>query len=166
MADNKDAKKEDGEAPKAKSKKKLLIIIAVAVLVVLGGGGFFAMKMLGGGAEDAGGAEKVEEEDDGKPVELLSFEPFVVNLLDNSGTRYLKVSVNLDLKGVTVEEASRKKVQMSDSIIILLSSKSYADVGSVEGKYELREEMASRINQILPKGARVKAVYFTEFVIQ
>jgi flagellar FliL protein len=48
---------------------------------------------------------------------------------------------------------------------VLLSSKSYAEIGSVEGKYQLRDEIVQRINQFIG-GDGVKTAYFTEFVIQ
>jgi flagellar FliL protein len=50
-------------------------------------------------------------------------------------------------------------------VIVLLSSKSYAEIGTVEGKYQLRDEIVQRINQFIGSNG-VKTVYFTEFVIQ
>jgi flagellar FliL protein len=95
----------------------------------------------------------------------MIFEPFIVNLTNTAGRSYLKVTINIEMDSGSIDEAKDRNAQIRDSIITLLSSKSYADVGSVSGKYQLRDEIAARINLILAKG-KVKSVYFTEFVIQ
>ncbi|MBI5599099.1 MAG: flagellar basal body-associated FliL family protein [Deltaproteobacteria bacterium] len=182
-------KKDDATTPQAKPPKgKLkLIIIGAAALTVLGGGFFVWKKMSAGKAVEETVAEetaaakeskhgteaegKKEEKVDHKkgekeaPSAALTMDPFVVNLQDATGTRYLRVSIDLEIDGPAQDEAKAKTSQIRDSIIILLSSKGYSDVGTVQGKYQLRDEIAARVSQILAKG-KVKAVYFTEFVIQ
>ena len=39
------------------------------------------------------------------------------------------------------------------------------DVRTPDGKQQLREEIINRVNQVLERDA-VKAVYFTEFIVQ
>ncbi|MCE5312802.1 MAG: hypothetical protein LLF86_06595, partial [Nitrospiraceae bacterium] len=99
MADEKDKSLEEGQeaesAPK-KGKGMMLIIIIVVGVLVLGGGAFFAIKMLGGGAE-----KKAETKKDEAPA-MLVLEPFVVNLNDPSGTRFLKVSIQLELSSAAL----------------------------------------------------------------
>lgn len=175
--DNKKKKEETVPQPPAKSSNKiLLIIIGVLVLIILGVSGLFIFSKTGSKPDkEQANIEESKHAKDSKSVqaekgeaaalETLALEPFVVNLQDNTGTRYLKVNVNLELESIPIEAAKAKIVQIRDSIIILLSSKSYSDVGSIQGKYQLRDELAARINQVLGKG-RVKAVYFTDFVIQ
>lgn len=174
-----------GEAQPAQSSNKLnkllLIIIGVLVLIILGGGGYVLLGKKGGEyasketeketgqegskkEESKKGAGK-EKKGDGAGAELFVMEPFIVNLQDSTGTRYLKVTINFELEGAALEEARTKTPQVRDAVIVLLSSKSYADVGNVQGKYQLRDEIVLRVNQILTKG-RLKSVYFTEFVIQ
>ncbi len=174
MAEEKDKKEDKGEGNEKGSKgflgkKKLLIIIAVVILLAAGGGGFFFMEGKGeDGGDSAPQGEEVksgDQEGEAMESEVLSLSPFIVNLLDESGTRYLKVSIDVELGGIGAEEAAKRTARIRDSIIILLSSKRYSDVGTVEGKYQLRDEMAARINKVMPKG-HVKAVYFTDFVIQ
>ncbi|MBW2087159.1 MAG: flagellar basal body-associated FliL family protein [Deltaproteobacteria bacterium] len=55
--------------------------------------------------------------------------------------------------------------QIKDSLLVLLSSKTFIDIKTVEGKMRLRMEIIGRINNFLTSG-RVKNVYFTEFVVQ
>lgn len=158
---------EEKEEQKGKGSKKMLLIGGVAILLLLAGGTFFLLnKMMVKGGEgnvakgEGGKGEKIQKE------EYISLEPFVVNLKGSGGNRYLKVAVSLEVEGKEVaEEVKVKTPLIRDSIIILLSSKGYVDVGSVQGKYQLRDEILSRINQILTRG-KVKGVYFTDFVIQ
>lgn len=174
MAAEKDKKEEI--VPKKKGKGMLIGIIVAAVLV-LGGGGFFLMKGMGGGSSDEAGAKESTsshapaKEGHGAKAgasngSLVSLDPFIVNLQDNSGTRYLKLNINLELDtGSSGYEIEDLKPQIRDSLIILLSSKSYSDIGTVEGKYQLRDEIVARVNQFLGK-SKVKTAFFTEFVIQ
>ncbi len=174
MAAEKEKKEET--APKKKGKGMLIGIIVAAVLV-LGGAGFFFMKGTGGSSSDDANATEsssshapAKEGHGGKAPasngSLVSLDPFIVNLQDNSGTRYLKLNINLELAtGSSGNEIEDLKPQIRDSLIILLSSKSYSDIGTVEGKYQLRDEIVARVNQFLGK-SKVKTAFFTEFVIQ
>ncbi len=155
--------------------KKLVMIIGgiVVALLVAGGGAYFMLKGGAGGgghgkssksSGHGGGGHGSSDKADAH--NLYKLDSFIVNLQDNSGTRYLKVTINLELE----EDGSKGEIErlmpkIRDSLIILLSSKSYNEIGTVEGKYRLREEMVERINSIL-KDDRVLTAYFTEFVIQ
>jgi flagellar FliL protein len=93
-------------------------------------------------------------------------EPFIANLADSNQPRYLKIRISLESKEIKVNEEYEKRLpQLRDMILTLLSSKSYKDISDSEGKNRLREEITSRLNQLL-SSFQVKAVYFTEFMIQ
>lgn len=168
-------KKEESTAPAKKGKGLLIAIIAVAVIgaaagayFIFGGNKSAPAEGLGAQAEapsdeaPAGAKGGTASKDSG----LFNLEPFIVNLQDNSGTRYLKLTVNLELtEGASAADLTAQATQIRDSLIILLSSKSYTDIGSVEGKYLMRDEIVARVNQFLKKG-KIKTAYFTEFVIQ
>jgi flagellar FliL protein len=47
----------------------------------------------------------------------------------------------------------------------MLSSKTYDDIKTLEGKFQLREEIISILNQHLNSG-KIKNVYFTDFIVQ
>jgi len=172
---NKEEEEVEEAAPKKKSKKLLFIIIAV--VVIAGGGGgymFMSKKSAADPKAKAGSAEAGEEASaDAAQVEpgapdksIVELEPFIVNLQDNQGTRYLKLTVNLEMSSAKAgAELTAKKAKVRDSLIILLSSKSYSDIGTVEGKYQMRDEIVARVNQFIKHGS-VKTAYFTEFVIQ
>ncbi|OGP15067.1 MAG: hypothetical protein A2052_05195 [Deltaproteobacteria bacterium GWA2_54_12] len=168
-------KKEESTAPAKKGKGLLIAIIAVAVIGAAAGayfifGGKKSAPAEGHGAEAEASSHESPAGSHGEPAAkdggLFNLEPFIVNLQDNSGTRYLKLTINLELsEGASAADLTAQATQIRDSLIILLSSKSYTDIGTVEGKYLMRDEIVARVNQFLKKG-KVKTAYFTEFVIQ
>ncbi len=91
---------------------------------------------------------------------------FLVNLADAGGKKYLKTKIALELSGeMALEEIIRRKVMIRDVILMHLSSKTFEDINTVDGKIELRNELVMRLNQSL-HGAAIRKIYFTEFVIQ
>ena len=55
--------------------------------------------------------------------------------------------------------------QIRDTVLLLLSSLTFKEINSMEGKLELKQSLIFQINQVL--GAdRVKKIYFSEFVVQ
>ncbi|TAN44322.1 MAG: flagellar basal body-associated FliL family protein [Nitrospirae bacterium] len=152
-------------APKKKGKLLIIIIIAVVLLVAGGGGAFFFLKKSGGGeGKDA----KKEADKKAEEVVMYPIDPFVVNLSDQGGNKFLKVTLQLELANAgpqTAEKTKLKNPQLRDAIITLLTSKSAETLVSPEGKLQLKDEISVRTNQILGENA-VKNVYLTEFVMQ
>jgi flagellar protein FliL len=99
-------------------------------------------------------------------VVTMSLQPFVVNLSGDNGRRYLRVVMQLQLKGSKAKEDIEKNIAlMRDRLIFLLSSKTFEDISSAQGKYQLQGEISKSINEAL--GATVvEKTYFTEFVVQ
>jgi flagellar FliL protein len=186
-----DATEEAGEESGGEKKKfpLKLIIIIVAALVILGGGGFFgwqffmasdekAPQEVAGGeqaGEQAGekGGEKAGEKGEKAkkgptvPGTVLDLEPFIVNLADPAGKRYLKLKIAVDAKDDKLrKEIELRMPQIRDSILLLLTSKSYADIAPVAGKIRLRNEILKIINRSIMGVGSVHGVYFTEFVVQ
>lgn len=163
MAEEKEGSVEEGGAPKKKGKKLiLLIIIIVVVLAAAGGGTFFFLSKKGGDSK----TEEKKKED--KPVEIVNFplDPFVVNLSDVAGNRFLKVSIQLELANAKLLDLAKAKVpQMRDAIITLLTSKSSDTLVAPEGKLQLKDEITIRMNQVMGEG-NVRNVFLTEFVMQ
>lgn len=95
---------------------------------------------------------------------MVTIPTFVVNLADPSGRRYLKISMDLEVKGAP-EPVQGSMSKIRDALLMLLSSKSAEDLAGAEGKITLRKDVADRINQVLGKPV-VLRVYFTDFVIQ
>ncbi len=174
MADKK------AQAPEKEGKKKggklKLVIVLLLVLAILGGGGFAAWKFylepkMAGEAhtgEPAEGEEHAatEEEAPATGGQLVTLDSFVVNLADPMGRRYLKATMDVEVASASVaEELTAAMPKVKDTLLLLLSSKSFEDISSMDRKIELKNQIVDRLNQILGKG-KVRNVYFTEFVVQ
>jgi len=97
----------------------------------------------------------------------LNLAPFIVNLADPEGKRYLKLTLAVDAKDPKLTKEIESRIPMiRDSILLLLTSKTYADIASTAGKIRLRNEILQGINRSLGTLGSVHTVYFTEFVIQ
>jgi flagellar FliL protein len=97
---------------------------------------------------------------------LWPMEPFIVNLRDNNGERYLKVVLQLEVsQPAVVSELELLKPKLRDSTLDLLGAKSYQELQDLSGKQKLRDDIMIRLNSFLTSGKIVR-IYFTEFVIQ
>ncbi len=163
--EDQDDENESAEEPKKTGSKLKLIIILIVVLVLLGGGGaasyfiFFKAK-----------SQTADKKQEAKPqvAVFLPMDPFIVNLIDNEGERYLKVVMQLELSDqLMLEDVKKINPKIRDAILELLAAKTYKEMIDPLGKQKLRDEITMRSNLIInsPKGKVVK-VYFTEFVIQ
>jgi len=143
------------------------IILGVGILF-LGGGGFFAYtKFLSHKPEVEETADQ-ETKKDAAPVigEMLVMEPFVVNLADPKGKRYLKVKIELELENKeAVDKATKASPKLRDMVIMMLTSLDFEEVMTPEGKIRVRDELMERFNEIM-RPDHIKNIYFTEFVVQ
>ena len=166
MAEKKDKTEESG------SKKKLFIIIgAVLLLLIIGGGAgawFFLKKA----------PPAPEEQDPGLQVPvpalqksanigpMVNIDEFIVNIISGDTAHYVKASLTVELTNEEVEaEVQKRMPQMRDSILLLISNKTYEELQDLQGKRQLKAEILSKLNSFLQSG-QVKSVYFTNFVVQ
>ncbi|WP_321367218.1 flagellar basal body-associated FliL family protein [uncultured Desulfuromusa sp.] len=162
------AKKDAEETEEGGGSKKKLIIIA-AVLILLIGAGVGAFLFLSGDKE-----EKISPEEEQARLEkqakevgpMVSIDGFIINILDDEESRYLKAAITLE---VDSEEASMeinsRMPQLKDAILLLIGNKTFGELNDLQGKIQLRAELINKINSILLKG-KVKRIYFTDFVVQ
>ena len=174
-------------APAKKSKIKLILLLLL--IPAMGAGGFLGWRYFaaspvpatsaeGEAASEEGPAEKPEAaanaehgegERGGTQSTVLNFEPFLVNLADKEISRYLRVTIRLQVANKQAAEkiasADVLTSQMRDEILGILSSRNSEQIVSAEGKTQLKNEIAEKLNAFLP-GKPVKAVFFTDFVVQ
>lgn len=176
MAEEKDEATEETEEVVEKVPEKgnlKLIIILVVALAVLGGGGTFLwFKVI---APAIGAVDETDEKRGKKekpermkmaPGPMYPLDPFIINLAGEGGKRFLKLTMELEVNDEKLsEEITANLPKIKDSILILLSSKTFEDIYTVAGKFKLRDEITARINSFLATG-HLRNVYFTEFVIQ
>lgn len=152
-------------------------IIALILIAGLAGGGYFAFTTF---IQPKMQAQALDQKQ--KPLEvpgsrfpeseqaelgvMYPMEPFLVNLARSNGKQFLKVSLTLELSSPEVrQEVKANEFKIVDSILLLLSSKTREDVISLQGKFKLKDEIATRVNRFLVMG-HVKDVYFSEFIVQ
>ncbi len=92
--------------------------------------------------------------------------PLVINLREESGRHYLKVTVVLEvLKKDWVEEVNKRMSSMTDTILLTLSDKQLQDLKRPESKEELKKELLTRINEHFDR-QKISRIYFDEFLYQ
>ncbi len=164
-----DTGNEKTEPAKKKSKLPMIIIVLVVVLAVAGGGVVVVKMMSGKGGQKKGSATASST---AKPTGFhvaqykLDLKPFIVNLADPGGRRYLKVNLQLAFDDSSLaDEIKRRMAEFQDAIIVLLRSKRYEDIATSAGMIKLRNQLLQTINKRLP-GPKVYTIHFTEFVVQ
>lgn len=151
----------------------LFIILAIVnMLIVAGVGVMLYMAKLRDAAEpgidqvvrgelEAQGQDGLQDTFIGRTIPM---ETFLVNLAGSRGRQIAKVNMEFEISNDPVAmEIEQKKAAIRDIIIILLSSKTYEQVASREGKDALRDEIRHNLNTFLSSG-RIQNVFFTEFI--
>lgn len=168
------AKNDKEEQPKKKRSKLKLLLILIFVLALLGGAAagawfFFLADMFKGGGEEKPTtvvSEQVQPQGAQPIGTTVPLPVFTVNLADPLGQRFIKIAMEVEVSDPkVVEEMDRQKARIRDSIIMLLSSKAYADIATTESKIMLKSEITARLTGILGQG-KVYQVFITDMVIQ
>ena len=156
--------------------KKMPVIIAIVSFVFMGimGTGLFIMwsklssldRVVNPVAEKESEDVKEEGEKEDMLGPIYALETFIANLADEGGKRYIRVTMNLELKDAVVKEELEKRLpQIRDAVLMLLPTKKHEDIQNIEGKIVLRNEIMTRLNSLF-KEDRIANLYFTEFVVQ
>ena len=156
------------------STKVLIIIIGVVVLIMgTMGAGFFVlwskMSTAMTQVQNANVTEAAEEEAEQEEVTIgpiYKLDTLIVNLADQGGKRYLRITMEFELsQPELVEEIEKRMPQLRDSILMILPTKTYAEISSTQGKIALRDEILAKLNSFLKTGS-ITTIYFSEFVVQ
>lgn len=163
----KDKAKDEAPVAEEPPKKKGKLILILAILLVLGGAG-------GGAAwyfTQSGEKAAAPQEEKPKPPVFVTLDTFTVNLQpDGGGDHYLQVGIDLKVTEQSVVDLVKLHMpEIRNGVLLLLSSKSAEQIGSLEGKQKLSAELQEQVNKPLnakATGKGVIGVYFTSFVIQ
>lgn len=160
--DTKEAEKDTEEAqPPPKSKLKLIVLASTVLL--LGVGGFFGWKWYAAREVASAATQKVK----GTSI-VYPLQAFIVNLADSKGIgkRYLKLTMEIEVNGPEQKALVDRKVpQLRDTVLLMLSSRTIAEITSMEAKLELKQILLARMNRAVGENI-IQRVYFTEFVVQ
>lgn len=171
MADKDKKKKDESESSEGGSKKKLIIIIAAAVvlLVIIGAAAFFFLKPAPVAEEevDPGLSVPVPDITQSNAIgPMVEIQEFIVNIISEEDRHYVKASLTIELnREEALEETNKRMPQIRDSILLLVGNKTFEELQDLQGKKQLKAEIISKINSFLQTG-KVKAIYFTDFVVQ
>jgi flagellar protein FliL len=153
-----------GAKAPAKGKSKLPLIGGALVLLAAGGGGMYWWS----GRNAAAPAVEAKEIPPSARG-LVTFEPFVANLADPGGTRFVRATVQLvvaDAHQATEVAETPVLVMQARAIILELLTTQSADVlVTLEGKAALRKAIAERVHAALHE-VEVIDVLFSDFVVQ
>lgn len=133
-------------AGEASKKSKLPLIIILVVVLIAGGGAawFFMMR----GAADG---EEEETKASTKPPVFLPLDQFTVNLQPEDGQQFLQVAMTLKVVEQPIADAIKAVMpEVRSRVLLLLSSKKPSQIGSVEGKNKLADEIIYEIEQTMP----------------
>lgn len=167
--------------PGTGGRKRLLPIAIAAVAALLVGGlsgAFVAGPLLAkrtappaAAAPAPAGApaeaeEEVGEPDDGSAYPIHTIENMVLNPAGSGGTRFLMVTVALELKSEAVaEEVKRRDPELRDVLLRVLGAKTVEQLADVTAREALKEELRDSTSAAFPRGA-VRRLYLPQFVIQ
>jgi flagellar protein FliL len=168
-------KKENPKSPdgqKSGSKKKLILIIAIVLLVALLGTAVTLFFLFKGDSDtdpsQQPGAE-VPVPELGKETDIgpmVNIDEFIVNIISAESNHYVKAALTLELTSETAKEETKLRMpQVRDAILLLVGNKTYDELQDLQGKKQLKAELSNKLNSLLQTG-RIKAIYFTEFVVQ
>lgn len=171
----------DEQNNKGKSKIIIIIIAILLVIVLLLGAVFYFMTKSPSQEEpsqmqstsqnsaslgDAQTSSNVNSRNYIRVGPTYQLDQFIVNLLTQSGRRYLKVTMSLEMTNADLQnELSAKLPAVRDTIIDILSSKSLEDVSTTRGKEKVKEEIVQRLNEFLVDG-KIRNVFFIDSAIQ
>lgn len=152
------------------SNKLIFLLVAVLLVVTIGlAGGFFMMWSKISSLNTQ--ANAVADSDAGQIQAatlgpLFPLDTFIVNLADQKRSRYLRVTMDLELvDAMDADKLTERLSQIRDSILMILPSKRFDDIASMEGKTALRDEIIAKLNSLYTKEV-VSTIFFTEFVVQ
>jgi flagellar protein FliL len=148
----------------SKGGSKLVIILIAAIVAtagVAGAGAFWYLHK----PETAEAKPKPKASSRG----LVKFQPFVANLADPGGSRFVRATVQLVVESPKLAEEAEKNpvllMQARSEILELLAQQTAAELVTPEGKTKLKEAILEHVKESLEE-VKVVDVLFSDFVVQ
>ncbi len=173
-----DLKAPAGEAQPAKKRSRGMLYALLGLLVVAAAGAFAYQQFSPDPAAAAAGASQADtakpaapKADPSRPPQFVALESFTVNLRPEGGSEHLlQVGLTFQVASAPVADVIKQQMPVIRSnILLLLTSKSSGELGTVDGKGKLSGDLLAAVRQALPgedpeKG--VSAVHYSAFIIQ
>jgi flagellar basal body-associated protein FliL len=146
-------------APPRRGKK--LPLLAGALLLALGAAGVVYKARSGAGAGEA----RAPEHDPG----IVALDPYVLNLSDPEGGRFLRCSLRIALDRDDVAEKWNTdpllQTRLRDRIFSSLATRTASELTAPGGREALRARVKATVEPLF-EDAHVLEIYFTEFLLQ
>ena len=164
--------------------KKLVIVGGLVLLLAGGGAGgwwYWTQRAEAADAAEAGQAgdeAKARKKSAPHETAAVPLDPFLVNLADPNGSRFLRVTLQLVIDDPKLAAAltakgghggsgthDLEKVRLRSAVLELLTTQTADRLVTPDGKDELKKAIAARASGVLGE-AEVVDVLFTDFVVQ
>lgn len=146
--------------PSKKSRQPLVLVLAA--VVVLGGAGAYYWKFQAAPAA-------AEEEPPPAPPVYVVLDPFVVNLADAGGRRFLRLTLGIVVAGeeraAEFSEDAVTRMRLRSAILEMLAQQTADALITPEGKDALKTSIAGLIAHHAHE-LEVSDVLFSEFIVQ
>ena len=96
---------------------------------------------------------------------VVALDPFVVNLDEPGTSRYLKLTLQLELAPKAEEALTKNKELVRDTILSHLSGLHLKDTLGAEAKEKLRQELVAKITKLVGPD-KVRRIFFQDFMVQ
>ena len=155
--------------PAKKSRRGLVLVLVLIVILLLAGGGGGAYWFMFRGNAAAQTAAPAPPPPPPAPTGLVALEPFVVNLADPSGSRFLRVTMSLvvadeeQVKAFETDKIAHMRVR--SAILELLAQKQAGELVTADGKNQLKKSIAEGVTGAAHE-LKVSDVLFSEFLVQ
>jgi len=140
------------------------VVVAAALLIASGtAAACFLFHRSASGAENKAKAEP-------KAKYVMHLDPFVVNLAEAEGDRFLRMGIELGLDREAEEhghpaQAAMPLARTRDTILSILTPCNAGALVPSNGKAILKERLAAALRERAPE-LGVREIYFTEFLVQ
>jgi flagellar FliL protein len=101
---------------------------------------------------------------------IMHLEPFLVNLADPEGDRFLRIGIDLGLEQAPAEHGRAGQSEMPvartrDTILMILTTCKADALMAPAGKAKLKDDLITALRERAPD-LGVREIYFTEFLVQ
>jgi len=168
------AEKPVSQAPPstAKSSKKALMIVVVVTLQLVAAYFLvgFLLRHASPDSQDAPAPSQqvaaTQKNPDPSFDHVYVVKDLIVNPAGTNGLRFLLTTIGLEVTSEeTVKELEKRDVQLHDSIIGILTSKTLPELDDASTRDSLKISIKDQVNKNLVTGSVIN-VYFSKFIIQ
>jgi flagellar protein FliL len=164
-------------APPGNKNALLLALVGMNLVGILGLGAYIALAAPTasaspgeegghGGGHASGGHGDEEEEEEGEAGPVVEFPTLVVNLADEEGSRYLKMTFQMELATEEAKEHVEPRIpRLRDAVLSYLSGLHAAEVRGSTHMAEVRDHLQELTIERMGE-EHVKRVFLTEYLVQ